>query len=601
MADYSKYKERKPEDTVFEIRRILNGIGLFPVVQWLDKSYEGARSNRVTLYPTTVGTNGKGTDELYCTASGFAELIERMNNGLLFQRDRLDDLSEELGFREYPDEKDLTISEILSNPDPLTERVFSSVGADSFLSRLAFLNTFAEQYGPDNKTIPAVPFTDPATGSICYLPYLLVLGVAGSNGMAAGNTLTEAIVQGLSEVFERAVSHELLLARAVPPEIPDEELKKYSFYHLIEEVRAQGKYRVTLYDCSLGKGWPVAGICVNNLETGKFGMKLGAHPSFAVACERTLTEALQGRNMEQFSSICIAGTREEASEHNNYMNVSKTGNGIYPATMFTGKPGWEFRPWTEWEGLDNKGFLKGMLRLLKQEGLRPLIRDTSFLGFPSCFIVVPGFSELFLMGKTQVHMMNTSKKVLSYWSRFPDLEREEEERMLRLIRYRESSVLENMIGMFSMRPLSDRYQLDRIGAWLSLKLGDFRTSAHYFHKLEKKEEIDTDERIYYNALVRYAKTRQNGLPAQEASRLIIKLYREDVSRRVCEDTADEQGVMQKMFTRLSCFDCENCRAAESGDCQYPVHRRIIVQIYRAMKAENVNQEKLLKELCEQYW
>ena len=81
--DYSKFKERKPEDTVLEIQRILHEVGLFPVISWGDKSYEGARSCRITLHPTEYGTNGKGTDELYATASGYGELIERLENNII--------------------------------------------------------------------------------------------------------------------------------------------------------------------------------------------------------------------------------------------------------------------------------------------------------------------------------------------------------------------------------------------------------------------------------------------------------------------------------------------------------------------------------------
>ena len=34
MSNYKKFKERSPEDTVFEIRRILNGAGLFTTMEW---------------------------------------------------------------------------------------------------------------------------------------------------------------------------------------------------------------------------------------------------------------------------------------------------------------------------------------------------------------------------------------------------------------------------------------------------------------------------------------------------------------------------------------------------------------------------------------
>ncbi len=46
--------------------------------------------------------------------------------------------------------------------------------------------------------------------------------LTGSNGMCAGNSREEAILQGISEVFERQVHYELVLNNIVPPEIDRE-------------------------------------------------------------------------------------------------------------------------------------------------------------------------------------------------------------------------------------------------------------------------------------------------------------------------------------------------------------------------------------------
>ena len=594
MSNYSKFKERKPQDTIFEIHRILNGMGLFPVVNWVEKSYEGARANRVTIYPTTAGANGKGTDELYATASGYAEVIERLNNGILVLRDKRDSFQDETGFIDFPDEKVKSIREILDDPDPFTKAVFATMGMEDPFTQTSLLKAVASAYGEGTQTLPVVPFADPARNTVQWLPIQLVHYVTGSNGMASGNTLEEAMVQAVSEIFERAVSRRLVSGQAVPPVIPDEVLREYSFYRLIEQVRAEGKYRVTVYDCTLGRDYPVAATCIANLETGTFGMKVGAHPSFAVAVERTLTEALQGRNMEEFARLCRIGTLEEATSYTNYPNVSKTGTGIYPMTMFTEEPGWAFRPWKRWEGLDNRGFLAGMLQLMVSEGYEPLARDTSFLGFPSCLIVVPGFSDLYPVGRTFANDIYTLNKVTPTWSRFPNLTREEEERMLKLIRFKENSVLENNVTLMSQRPLSERYLLGRIAAWLALKLGQYAVSAHFFHLLAGNA-ANEEEAAYYLAMRRYAKARGSGLSGEQARTLIRKLFREETARRVVVDTEDESKVMERQFRPLNCYDCEHCEIA-GEDCDYINVRRILLSAAKAMRRENVDQDALLEEL-----
>ncbi len=597
MSNYSKYKDRKPEDTILEIQTILNRLGLFPLQVW-SGGYKGAVSKRITLHPTSMGTNGKGSDEVYATASAYAELMERMNNGILTMTDKSDDMSGETGFREFPDEKLMTPAEILAHPDPFTERALPLFGAKDYCSQLRFLNTITSMYGEGNRKIPCVPFADPTENRILYLPHPLVLMITGSNGMAAGNTLEEAMVQGLSEIFERAAAKELINNGRVPPEIPDAELEKYSFWPLVEQIRREGRYRVTFYDCSLGRDYPVAGICIHDLDRGTFGMNLGAHPSFAVAVERTLTEAFQGKRVEEFTDNCRAVTPVQARSYHNYANFAKNGMGNCPITLFTEKPHWEYRPWTRWEGKNNHEFLEEMLHLLRDEGFRPLIRDTSFLGFPSCFIVIPGFSEVWYTDETNRHHICTAAAVRKIWSHFPELTDKEEEKLLKLIRFCDGSNLEDDIELISVRPLSETYSSDKIAAWLSLKRGEFMHASHFFRNLLETEE-NRNERIRLLAMIWYVETRASGFDQARAKTLIRQLFRNDIAERVIRDTEDPAAAMKREFPPLKCFDCGHCPAA-GKDCDYPAVREVLLKIAKGMKAENVSQVALLESLNHLY-
>ena len=113
MSDYSKYKDRAPQDTVFEAQRILNEAGLFTTMRWIENQYSGVYSNRLSLYPTDLGTNGKGTDRLYATASAYAELMERMQNNLLMFSMPLSDTESRWGFAAQPDERVMDIDELI--------------------------------------------------------------------------------------------------------------------------------------------------------------------------------------------------------------------------------------------------------------------------------------------------------------------------------------------------------------------------------------------------------------------------------------------------------------------------------------------------------
>lgn len=293
-SNYSKFKERSPQDTIFEIQRILNNLDLFGVLEWTPKAYDGARSNRVTLYPTPCGTNGKGTNELYAAASDHAELIERMQNNILVLRAIRPALKEACGFYYCPDEKAMTVEEILAQDSNFLNNMFDRYELNAF-ERAEFLRQISSK---ENEPIPVVNFANLEKNKIEWLPYHLIISVCGSNGMAAGNTFEEAMVQGLSEIFERFVNIAVLLGQYVLPKIPDEYLKPYSIWNLIEKIRA---------------------------------------------------EALQGRNMEEFTAVNRVGSIEESDNDYNIPNIMKVSARIYPTKFFTDKPSCEFKEWDAWQ------------------------------------------------------------------------------------------------------------------------------------------------------------------------------------------------------------------------------------------------------------
>jgi len=55
-------------------------------------------------------------------------------------------------------------------------------------------------------------------GEVVYFPSNLIENLYLSNGMSAGNTLAEAQVQCLSEIFERAVKREIPDNVAIVPQ-----------------------------------------------------------------------------------------------------------------------------------------------------------------------------------------------------------------------------------------------------------------------------------------------------------------------------------------------------------------------------------------------
>lgn len=595
-SNYNKFKDKAPQDTIFEIQECLNRAGLFPVLRWMENSFHGARSNRITLYPTQLGTNGKGTDELYSAASGYAELMERIQNNALALRMPRQRVFQHGPYRTFPDEKYMSIEELISQNDPFLHHLFEALGYTIPFSQNLLLRKFAQYYHYlTDGNILTVPYVDIMEEKIVYLPSELVFNVCGSNGMAAGNTMEEAMVQAMSELYERYVNTLILKGEAVPPEIPPEELKKFSIWNLIEEIEASGRFHVSIRDCSLGKGLPVAAAVISDRLRGTFGVKLGSHPSIAVSVERTLTEALQGKNIEFMTGCCDIGTLQQSTAYHNIPNIAKVGVGVYPASFLSGRPTSEYRPWTEWEGLDNRQFLQRMLQMARRDGLRLLVRDNSHMGFCSVQIVVPGYSDMYPVNELWIKGFNSLSGFSEIFSHFPDITDQEARKMLNLIQFKEPSYIENTISSMSQRPVSEGVlSCDRLAAFIALKLEDYHCAVWFFHKLIQSDPNQKDAG-YYTALKQYARSRLAGLDREEAWHLVGELFPAETASRVRDNTQNTADLLKNHFPKLKCFDCTSCEWNGHG-CENLEEEKILIRIKDAMKDSTVSQEDLLNHL-----
>ena len=599
MSNYSKHKERLPQDTVFEIQRILDKMGLATTLTWTPELYDGVCSNRVTIHQTSFGSNGKGTDRDYAAASAYAELIERIQNDMLAYRPKWPQLQGDEPFLTQPDERIMSIDELVAQHDPFLATLAGQLNLIVEDDLKAFLKNASETYEQrDDGTLLSVPYVDLAGNRVVWIPEVLVRVLYGSNGMAAGNTMEEALVQAISELFERHVNKLLLQGTCVPPEIPDEALRPFSIWNVIEQIRSDERYDVTVLDCSLGKGFPVVGTHITDLEHGTFCMRLGAHPSLAVAVERTLTELFQGWDrLEGAASLCTVGSSEEAASYHNIPNVAKIGMGVYPARLFTDEPDWAFTPWSEWEGLDNRGFLAKLLDILAREGVNVLVRDVSHLGFPSCRVVIPGWSEMYPLSPLRFRSANTASRNTASFGHFPDYTPEEERRLLTIIRIKEQAIMENMIGAMTQRGLTNnRMSTDRIGSFLSLNAGKYDMARHFFRKLSSICE-DRDEQLYLRCITDMVRFREMGMDEDQVYMLLYHLYRKDVASRVEEETRDPETMLQKVFPRLSCFECDKCELAGT-ECLQPQEREVMGLVRTAMAQSHVSQTQLLSNLRE---
>ncbi|WP_432219360.1 OsmC domain/YcaO domain-containing protein [Pseudomonas kribbensis] len=341
-------------------------------------------------------TNGKGSTKEGALASALGEFIERLNCNF-FYNDQFWGLDlADAPFVHYPDERwfkpgsnDELPSEIL---DPYCLKIYNRDG------ELRGSHLIDTNSGNEERGIVSLPFVRQSDGEVVYFPSNLIENLYLSNGMSAGNTLAEAQVQCLSEIFERAVKREIIEGEFALPDVPQEVLAKYpAIMAGIQGLEAQG-FPVLVKDASLGGEFPVMCVTLMNPRTGGVFASFGAHPSFEVALERSLTELLQGRSFEGLNDLPQPTFEAQAvTEPNNFVEHFIDSSGVVSWRFFSAQAEYEFVEWDFTGQGENSNVEEAetLFGILKGMGKEVYMAVYEHIGANACRILVPDYSEIY--------------------------------------------------------------------------------------------------------------------------------------------------------------------------------------------------------------
>lgn len=418
----NRLKDEQPLKTVEKARAILHGVGIFVVERWNDSGIPGIYSVRIVIIGTNIGTNGKGATESLALASGYGEFMERLQNGLLFSSFHSKHKSTYFGCVKVQASNFMKNTVLLDAvlfgmktksenvADGITDVKAMGTRKDIKIRRLLEWEGLRDLPENPNREVLSAPFVDLINGEVEYLP-VQMLCAYGSHGMAAGNSYKEAIVQGLSEIFERYAQKEILDRRLCPPIIPMSLLSKRfpCIYRYVEFIEAHEELSVDLRDCSLGMGIPVFCICITNKETHRFSVTFGSHPNIGVALERLFTEVFQGRTLKDVANRICSDTLPEPF---NIKSLFRASLGNYPMEFWHGDESYAVDAMLLDQQFDSNEAAYGYyLSLCNRLGMRLYVRDAGYLGFPSVHIIVPGFSEILCCNDFALRHSKTARKV----------------------------------------------------------------------------------------------------------------------------------------------------------------------------------------------
>ena len=399
-SDASTYiagKDLPLEQTIANMSAVLANLGIkIEIASWRNLIPNVWSLHIRDAHSPMCFTNGKGATKESALASALGEYIERLSNNHFYAGAFWGEDIASGAFVHYPNErwfkpgsKDALPTEIL---DEYCLKIFNPDG-DLRSSHLIDTNS-----GNVGRGICSLPYVRQSDGKTVYFPSNLIENLYVSNGMSAGNTIAEAQVQCLSEIFERAVKREILESEIALPDVPQEVLSKYpGILAGIRGLEEQG-FPVLVKDASLGGVYPVMCVTLMNPRTGGVFASFGAHPSLEVALERSLTELLQGRSLEGLNDLPPPTFASEAvTEPNNFVEHFIDSSGMVSWRFFSAKSDYDFVEW-DFSGRgenSNTEEVATLFGILEGMGKEAYVAVYDQLGATACRILVPGYSEVY--------------------------------------------------------------------------------------------------------------------------------------------------------------------------------------------------------------
>lgn len=398
-STYIAGKDLPLEETIANMSGILAGLGMkIEIASWRNIVPNVWSLHIRDAQSPMCFTNGKGSTKESALASALGEFIERLNCNFFYNDQFWGEDIANAEFVHYPDEK-------WFKPGPngeLPKEILDEYCLEIYNPDDELLGThlYDTNSGNTARGICSLPFIRQSDDEIVYFPSNLIENLYLSNGMSAGNTLAEAQVQCLSEIFERAVKREILEGEIALPDVPREVLAKYpGIVAGIQGLEEQG-FPVLVKDASLGGQFPVMCVTLMNPRTGGVFASFGAHPSFEAALERSLTELLQGRSFEGLNDLPQPTFQSNAvTEPNNFVEHFIDSSGLVSWRFFSAKSDYDFVEWDFTNEGENSNAEEAaeLFGILEEMGKEVYMAVYEHLGATACRILVPDYSEIYLV------------------------------------------------------------------------------------------------------------------------------------------------------------------------------------------------------------
>jgi len=553
MKNYQQLaaKECSPLKTVAGIKDILASVGISVQEKFQYNAIDNCHSVRVEFDDLPgVGTNGKGVTESLCLASAYGEFLERLQNGHL--------LGKYLN-KSNKHRKATTAQQLLIEYPELVDAIIST-------SKQQFLEIFK-----DTKMI-STEYYNLNENRCEFLPESLINYAILTNGMCAGNTPEEALVQGISELFERYACTKIQRGIVSDiPSIPLSQIKNSMLMETINKMQSLG-YKMNVKDCSLGGIYPVVAVVFAHEKSEKYSVVFGSHPIFDIALQRCLTEGFQGMattDPDKFLKTNGFLNLEKNQLKTELLRSAINGRGRLPKDFITSSETTSNVYQNAFiEYGNNESLLKHLLDILKANDFTLYVKDVSCLDFPAFQVYVPTMSEKIRLSKADLYLIVNREKISRLLLNLKTLSQTEATELFNILQQAlndsffdgfRNRVLKEYCNIFcqadsDIATLFGNYYF--LLTLLAFRINNFGEAANYMQKfLDETKEVDAEDRVYYECAGDYFKFKATNYSAQEIVTKLNAIYDNDLVAEVMSDLSSPE----KAFANYELAEDDNLR------------------------------------------
>lgn len=592
------YKARKPEDTILLIRNLLHqklGILLKEEHYVGDNKFYSCRINiaNYDIDELNIGTNGKGMKLEYALASAYGEFMERLQNQILIMSRPLSDV--------YNGRHDFSSLSIINDDELKTKYIYApdevNIKYDKSMSyirqyiRSCDIQQLEKLY--DGKSLTLVPFVNVYEKKVELLPLNIIFSMCTSNGMCAGNTPKEALIQGMSEILERFVVRKIYYENISFPTVPFEKFNNAIIYQRIKDIQAKYRWEFYIKDCSCDIGIPAIGVLIIDRENMKYLFHIGVDPSPITALERTLTEIYQGRLTLSLKDIDIDLQHnlmyDENLKNDEMFKTCTTGHGQFPLTLLFGKPTYCFTDFDlTWGQSDESDFDK-MVGLFKVLGTDLFIRDVSFLGFPAYYIYSPGLSEFRnIVSNHDLESVGELKKIYPISRNIEKANVNDIELLLNYIENNQNIAFGNL-KFCNTKDIWNHYNKNLILALLNYTVLRYDSALKYMELFMSDSTLNNKEHRFFACILDIIKSKVKNYDIE----WVKAIYGVNFVG-LCVSFLNNKKYLNYL-DHASCYDCDLCRIRKS--CKAKSILTLVKKIENAYIENTPDQNNLLSILC----